>query len=369
VLFFSDSYGPHDFRFLSFLAESGLEVLFLRRHAGQIFEGRPLPEGVVQLPPLDPDGGRPRRLGVSLLDDLRRVLRKTQPDLVHAGPLQPCAWLVARVGFPHLVSMSWGSDLLDSSDFGLGRWQAAGTLRRTSVLLGDCEAVRRRAVELGMDEGRTVIFPWGVDLDVFRPGSTAGARSRLGWQGKLVVLCLRSWEPRYGVDVVVEGFLRAARREPSLRLILAGDGSLRPRLIDRIEASGLADRLWLPGYVPYAELPTLYHGADIYLSGSYSDGSSVSLLEAMACGLPAFVTDIPGNREWVEPGRTGRCFEAGDVDGLVRLLVHAPAMLAELKAFGRQARAIAEARADWRRNAPRILDAYAMALADDRGLR
>jgi glycosyltransferase involved in cell wall biosynthesis len=369
VLFFSDSYGPHDFRFLSFLAESGLEVLFLRRHAGQVFESRPLPEGVVQLPPLDPDGGRRWRLGVSQLDDLRQVLRKTQPDLVHAGPLQSCAWLVARCGFPHLVSMAWGSDLMRDGRFGLGRWQAAGALRRTSVFLGDCQAVRRRAVELGMETARTVIFPWGVDLDLFRPGPTTRARVRLGWEGKLVLLCARSWEPGYGVDTVVESFLRAARVEPDLRLILAGDGSLRAHLVDLIEASGLADRLWLPGYVPYAELPMLYHSADIYLSGSYSDGSSVSLLEAMACGLAAFVSDIPGNREWVEPGINGRWFSPGDVDGLATLLRQAPRMADELGAYGRRARSIAEARADWRRNAPQMLDAYAMALADQRSLR
>lgn len=369
VLFFSDSYGPHDFRFLSFLAESGCEALFLRRRAGEVLESRPLPEGVVQLPPLDPDGGRRRRLGVSLLDDLRRVLRETQPDLVHAGPLQPCAWLVARAGFRSLVSMSWGSDLMRDGRFGLGRWQAAGALQRTSAFLGDCQAVRQRAVELGMDEARTVIFPWGVDLDLFRPGPTTRARVRLGWEGKLVLLCVRSWEPGYGVDTVVEAFLRAARVEPDLRLVLAGDGSLRPQLIDRIEASGQADRVRFPGYVPYTELPMLYHSADIYLSGSHSDGSSVSLLEAMACGLPAFVSDIPGNREWVEPGVNGRWFPPGDVDGLATLLRQATGLTNKLEVYGQQARSIAEARADWRRNAPRMLDAYAMALADDRGLR
>ena len=362
VLYFSDSYGPHDFRFLSFLAGSGWETSFLQRRAGSVQESRPLPQGVALLPSLEAETGRPRRLGVTLLDNLDRVLVRTEPDIVHAGPLPSCAWLVARVGFSRLVSMSWGSDLMHDARFGLGRWQAAGALRGTSVFLGDCEAVRRRAVELGMEEERTVIFPWGVDLDQFRPGSTPGARDRLGWHGDLVLLCLRSWEPRYGVDTVVEAFLRAARREPRLRLILAGDGSLRAPLIDRIEASGLADRLWLPGYVPYNELPILYHSADIYVSGSRSDGSSVSLLEAMACGLPAFVTDIPGNREWVEPGRTGHCFKPGDVDGLVQLLLDAPAMLADLKGYGGRARATVEARADWSRNAPRMLDAYAMAL-------
>jgi glycosyltransferase involved in cell wall biosynthesis len=220
-----------------------------------------------------------------------------------------------------------------------------------------------------METARTVIFPWGVDLDLFRPGPTTRARVRLGWEGKLVLLCARSWEPGYGVDTVVESFLRAARVEPDLRLILAGDGSLRAHLVDLIEASGLADRLWLPGYVPYAELPMLYHSADIYLSGSFSDGSSISLLEAMACGLPSFVTDIPGNREWVEPGRTGRWFTPGDVEGLAGLLREAPSMEGELRIYGRRARGIAEARADWTRNAPRLLEAYAMALEGERGLR
>ena len=361
VLYFSDSYGPHDFRFLSFLAGSGLQVFFLRRRAGRVYESRPLPDGVTALPHLDLEVGR-RRLGLALLDGLHRVILETEPDIVHAGPLQPCAWLVARLGFPRLVSMAWGSDLLHQARFGLGRWQAVGALQGSAAFLGDCEAVRQRAIALGMSQDRCVILPWGVDLQQFRPGEVAGARGRLGWQEKVVFLCLRAWEKRYGVDTVVEAFLRAARRDPRLRLILAGEGSLRTPLIGRIEASGLADRFWLPGYVSYSELATLYQSADVYLSGSHSDGSSVSLLESMASGLPAFVSDIPGNREWVVAERTGRCFEPGDVDGLERLLVEAPGMLDELKACGARARAVAEARADWGRNAPRMLEAYGMAL-------
>ncbi len=367
VLYFSDSYGPHDFRFLAFLAGSGWEVQFLRRRSGPVVEMRPLPDAVTVLPPLDPDGGRPHRLGVALVDELRRVLLETHPDVVHAGPLQSCAWLVARAGFDRLVSMSWGSDLMLDARFGLGRWQAAGALRRTSVFLGDCESVRRRAVDLGMDPTRTIVFPWGVDLDLFRPARSTRARDRLGWEAALVLLCVRAWEPRYGVDTVLEAFLRAAPSTPSLRLILAGDGPLRPYLIDRIQETGLADRIWLPGYVPYGELPMLFHSADIYLSGSYSDGSSVSLLEAMACGLPSFVTDIAGNREWIEDDYTGRWFTPGDVTGLEDLLRQAPRSASELMKYGERARKSAEERADWRRNAPAILDAYAMALTEDGG--
>lgn len=362
VLYFSDSYGPHDHRFLTQMVGNGCEVVYLQRRPARVVESRPLPDGVSPLPPLDAEGDRPRRLGVTLVDALRRVLDEVRPDIVHAGPLQPCSWLAARTGFEPLVSMSWGSDLMDEARFGLGRWQAAAALRRSTVFIGDCQAVRRRAVALGMDPGRTVIFPWGVDLDLFRPGRTTEVRERLGWRDALVVLCLRAWEPRYGVDTVLEAFLRAARSDPALHLILAGNGSLRPHLITRLENSGLAGRVWLPGYVSYAELPMLYHTADVYVSASHSDGSSVSLLEAMACGLPCLVSDIPGNREWIEDDDSGRWFAPGDVAALEGLLRESLGTAREREVVGRRARRTAEARADWLRNGPVLMQAYAMAL-------
>jgi glycosyltransferase involved in cell wall biosynthesis len=367
VLYFSDSYTPHDVRFLSFLGDCGYDVLFLQRRVRQVVDSRPLPDNVTRLAPLDAGAGSRRRLGIALVDELRQLLAEIAPDIVHAGPVQACAWLVSRIGFPRLVTMSWGSDLMRDAGFGLGRWQAAMTLRRTSAFIGDCVAVRRRAVELGMDESRTVVLPWGVDLDRFRPGAATQLRDRLGWQGAVVLLCLRAWEPGYGVDTVLQAFLRAARHEPSLRLILGGDGSLRPQLVARVEGSGMADRVWLPGYLPYDELPLLYQSADIYLSGSHSDGSSVSLLEAMASGLPAFVSDIAGNREWIEDDVAGRLFPPGDVPALEDLLREAPRLADDLRGYGRQARAMVEARADWRRNAPRMLTAYALALSGERG--
>ena len=363
VLYFSDGYGPHDYRFLEALHRTGWDVYFLQRRAGST-ESRPLPKGVRHLGFLESTPLR-RRLGYVHAGRLQALLAELEVDVVHAGPVQDCAWLAARAGFPRLVTMSWGSDLLDRANFGIGRWLARATLRRSVAFLGDCEAVRLRAIELGMDPGRTVIFPWGVDLERFRPVADSAARSALGWGEALVVLCVRSWEPRYGIDTVLEGFTLAARQEPRLRLILAGDGSLRSWVIGEVEASGLAERVWLPGYVPYRDLPMLYHAADVYLSASRGDGSSVSLLEAMACGLPALVSDIPGNREWVEPGVSGLRFPPGDAVRLSQFLIEASGIRTGLRRFGARGREIVEDRADWRRNSPRLLDAYAIAL--DRG--
>jgi glycosyltransferase involved in cell wall biosynthesis len=87
----------------------------------------------------------------------------------------------------------------------------------------------------------------------------------------------------------------------------------------------------------------------------------VSLLEAMACGRPVLVSDIPSNREWVLPGESGDWFPDGDVDALsaqLRRMVDDPA----LAQYGVGARQVAVARADWDRNFARLLEAYRLAV-------
>src|SRR3989304_3810089 len=92
----------------------------------------------------------------------------------------------------------------------------------------------------------------------------------------------------------------AVRREPGLRLLLIGDGSLRPKVLRRIEDAEVHSKVHLPGVVDQDWLPAFYRSADLYVSPSHVDGTSVSLLESMACGLSVAVSDIPGNREWVQ---------------------------------------------------------------------
>jgi glycosyltransferase involved in cell wall biosynthesis len=375
VLYFSRDYTPHDHRFLSAMAAGGLEVFFLRleRRARQT-EDRPLPPGVeivaweVGQPAapfrwLDLPG---RVLG------LRRILRAVAPDVVHAGPIQTCAYIAALAGAAPLVSMSWGSDLLvDAYRSAWMRNLTRFALRRSDWLLGDCQAVRATAEEFGFPPGRVTLFPWGVDLEQFYPSSPSSARAQ-EWRDSIPpyadtfnVLSLRSWEPVYGVDTVLKGFAAAAAVEPRLRLTLLSGGSLAPQIQRLLDQHGLRDRVTLGGQVPQRDLPRYYQQADLYLSASRSDGSSISLLEALACGVPALVSDIPGNREWIQPGEQGWLFPVGDsaalAEGLLRV-VNQPDTLARMRTAARR---LAEERADWSKNAPMLIETYRKAIAGE----
>jgi glycosyltransferase involved in cell wall biosynthesis len=213
-----------------------------------------------------------------------------------------------------------------------------------------------------MPDDRIAVFPWGVDLNQLSPDKASALREQLGWQDMFIVLSTRSWEPLYGVELIVTSFIEALKDQPSLRLLMLGDGSQRAELLDRLEQAGLRERIHAPGTVEPEELPAYYRAADLYVTASHSDGTSISLLESMACGLPAIVSDIPSNKEWVVPEGNGWWFQDGNLAELSERIANS-ATSEQLHEMGRRARQIAEERGDWKANFRKLIDAYEMALA------
>lgn len=367
VLYLTRGYTAHDHRFLGKLAQTGNVIGCARLEpVAETDDPHPLPDGITRLrlneTPRKPTWGDYPRLHRRLRD----VLDEFSPDVVHAGPVQRGGLLAAWAGFRPLVTMSWGSDILWDARRGINRLAARYALARTSVFVCDCQAVRQAGIALGAPARRVVVFPWGVDLRRFSPGDGLALRRSLGWEEAFLLLSTRAWERLYGVDTLVEGFVQAARQDGTLRLLLLGQGSLGPWIRGRLLEAGMAERVHFAGRVELEELPGFYRAADLYVSASRSDGSSVSLLEAMACGVPALVSDIAGNREWVTPEENGWWFRTGHAEALARAILGARPTQADLPEHGRRSRMIAETRADWDRNFPLLLEAYQMAIEQGR---
>src|SRR5512147_3079279 len=109
ILYFSKSYTPHDYRFLSSLSRTEHEIFFLQLEpAKRQTEDRSIPENVQQI--LWAGGRREFRWRdvPKLVLSLRKVIRELKPDLIHAGPIQNCAFLVALSRFRPFLAMSWG---------------------------------------------------------------------------------------------------------------------------------------------------------------------------------------------------------------------------------------------------------------------
>jgi len=355
LIYFSLDYTPHDHRFLAALAETEHQVYYVRLQVGpRQSESRPVPENIeiVQWA----GGQKPfewRDLP-KLTFDFRRLVKKIKPDLIHAGPIQTCAFIATLSGFRPILTMSWGFDLM--KDVYRGRWWEFATrytLKRSTYFTSDAQVTRDTAVRYGMNPEKTVVFPWGVDLNHFTPKDWS-----LITDNCFTVFCNRSWEPNYGVDVLARAFVRVAQQRPDVSLLLLGGGSQGPVIRQIFERGGVYEQVTFGGTVNNRELPRYYHMADLYISPSHVDGSSVSLMEALACGLPCLVSDIPANKEWVFDGKNGWLFPDGNVEALAGKILAVIENRKSLPEIGKNARQVAEERADWQKNFRKLLQAY-----------
>ncbi|HEU5350895.1 MAG TPA: glycosyltransferase [Terracidiphilus sp.] len=364
ILYLSRAYTPHDHRFLSALASGPHQILFLRLHAQPAhYENRPIPPSIRELPPLASTNvlTSPAEW-VPLAPRLKTILASEQPHLVHAGDIQTGAFLAALAGFHPLLAMSWGSDLLvDAHRDPLWSWITRFTLHRADMLLTDATEVTRAAVELaGLDPQRILQFPWGVDTALFHPGpDTLQLRNHPGWQNAVLVLSNRSWEPQYGVLHLLRAFALARESNPRLRLVLLGSGSQKEEIEQFLREHALAPHVLILGATPPRQLPEILRAVDLFASCAFSDGSSVSLLEAMATGLPVLATQRTSNQEWIASPDNGLLAPFGDIPAIAAALL----TLASLTSGQRECIAAANRaaildRANWDTSVTRLFAAY-----------
>jgi glycosyltransferase involved in cell wall biosynthesis len=149
---------------------------------------------------------------------------------------------------------------------------------------------------------------------------------------------------------------------------MLGNGSQAAFLHRIFSEAGLLDQVHFPGQVSQADLPRYYRSADLYISASHSDGTSISLLEAMACGSPVLVSNIPGNQEWIQDGVQGWLFQDGSTEDLAKKIVEAVRLRQHLSQMGQAAHLLAEQRADWKKNIQFLFKAYEMVLSGSKSV-
>ncbi|MDO9300254.1 MAG: glycosyltransferase family 4 protein [Anaerolineales bacterium] len=362
ILYFSLGYSTHDYRFLKSISEGGHEAFFVQLEGNtRQVEDRPVPPNVQLV--LWKGGREPFRWSnlPKLTFDFRRLTRAIKPDLIHAGPIQTCAFIAILSGFRPILTMSWGFDLMD--DVHKNKWMERVTsfvLRRSTFFTSDANVTRDKAVMYGMNPEKTIVFPWGVDLEHFKPKLVLSAveGTQHATRSTFTLFCNRSWESRYGVDVLVRAFVKVAQQNENVNLILLNGGSQGNAIRQILQNGGALDRVAFGGQISQTDLPRWYHLADLYISPSHVDGSSVSLMEALACGLPCLVSDIPANKEWVVDDENGWLFQDGDANALAEKILAAISQREKLPEIGRSSRRVAEMRADWKKNAAALMNVY-----------
>ena len=181
--------------------------------------------------------------------------------------------------------------------------------------------VQKKEIEqLGIESEKISVFPMCIDENFLELGKN---RKRGLDRRPFIILSNRNLLPIYNVSLLIRAIPIVVQEEPNTKFFIAGDGPERDHLEKEAKKLNVNASVQFLGRVPHEEMPNLLTQADIYVSTSLYDGTSVSLLEAMACGTFPIVTDILSNQEWISDGENGFLIPIGDEAAFARKIVEA----------------------------------------------
>ena len=301
LAFLADPNSVHTRRWIGFFAARGHRVDLLVGIDDAV--SATLPEGV-QLHRYRRFGRRRLPLLSSLQGRraLRALLAELRPDVLHAHYLSRYGWQARLSGFHPYVVTPWGSDLFIAPRRSLRAWiWARWTLRGADLVTVVSGQMERAVLAAGTQRDRVRSIQFGVDTDHFAPGPPDGPAAAATDPGGRLVFSPRAMRPLYRHDTVVQAL---AMLPDDVRLVMSGraaDPIYRRQVEAQASSLGLADRIRIIDEIDDAQLIVLYRLAAAVVSVPESDGLPSTVLEAMACGAPVVVSDLPGLRELIGP--------------------------------------------------------------------
>jgi len=245
--------------------------------------------------------------------ELESLIRHLQPDVLHVhGLCFPAdVALLAQIapGVPILLQ--------DHASQPPRIWRRRSWRRGMSVAAGIafcCLEQARPFAKAGLVHPDTQVYAIPESTSRFTPGDKEQARHSIRVSGDPLVLWVGHLNENKDPLTVLDGISEAARTLPDLQLWCCfGVAPLLRKVRKRIAAdSALRQRVHLLGRVSHEQVEQLMRAADVFALGSHQEGSGYSLIEALACGLPPVVTDIPSFRSLTAAGTVGKLWPCGD---------------------------------------------------------
>lgn len=297
---------------------------------------------------------------------LWKLLRKLRPSVLHTYNLAAIEYhfLAALAGVPLRIHAEHGRDASDPDGTNkkhntLRRWLRP-LIHRFVPVSADLQGWLKSVI--GVPERKNTLVPNGVDTDHFAP-APAGVgviKGRHFPRSCFVIGTVGRVQDVKNHRGLVQAFIRLREKLPThrerLRLVIIGDGPCLPAVRQQVADAGLDDLVWLPG--ARSDIRDVMRTFSVFALSSIAEGTPVTILEAMATGLPIVATRVGGIPEVVQHGRTGMLAPASDADALADALafyVEQPALLAE---HGLASRRTAEARFSIDATVAAYLDLY-----------
>ncbi|WP_461206454.1 glycosyltransferase family 4 protein [Clostridium sp. DL1XJH146] len=289
ICFLGDGNSVHIKRWLSFFRNKGYDV-HLITFSTVVYENITVHK--VGKHNINQNGGNWKSIFSTL--EIKKILKEIKPDIINAHYVTSYGFIAALTGIKPLVISAWGSDILVTPKQNkFYKNITKFTLNRADLITSDSDIMSKEINQLS--RSKTITVPMGVEkilCDFERKDNI----------NEIKILSLRTLNKNSNIDTIVKSFSKIVKeyKDMTLKLIIINDGPEKNNIRNLIEELGICEDIEMKGFVSRKELLDLMISSQIYISIPTSDSTSVTLLEAMACGIPIIVSDLQANREWIE---------------------------------------------------------------------
>lgn len=236
---------------------------------------------------------------------VKAIIGTYQPDIIHAHQSNVYGYVAAKAnqGKYPLVLTAWGSDVLILPDTNFfNKYIVRTALKRANYITADARFMGDKIQKL---TGRTdtVIANFGIDISLSEENEP---KENLIYSNRL-------HNELYNIDKIISGASDFLRNHEDWKIIIGANGDKTEELKLLAEKNLPSGSYSFPGFLSREENKAIYLRSHIYVSIPSSDGTAISLLEAMAYGCVPIVSDLPANREWIENDENGVIAKEGEL--------------------------------------------------------
>lgn len=227
--------------------------------------------------------------------ELKKLLQQWKPTLVHIHQINRLGFFVARAAWKlkiPVVTTAWGGDvlLMPKKNF-LFKYIVQKTIERSKVVTADSEEMIRVMEKLSL-KTRYVHVQYGID-----PIASG--------EKEMIIFTNRLHKPNYRILAIIEYFNEFSKANDGWKLAIGATGKETESLILRVKELNLEDKVVFLGWLDSETNNAWYAKSTMFISIPESDGTAVSLLEAMSAGCIPIVSDLQVSKEWIQDGYNG----------------------------------------------------------------
>ena len=248
---------------------------------------------------------------------IMRIIRQIKPDIVHAHFITKFGFHGALLGFHPLVMSAWGSDVLVIPGNSKLLWYFTKfSLRKADLIYAASRDIMDKIIDnFGVSSEKVKVNTHGVDVGLFCP-----MLDKLV-QNAIIVFSNRNFYPVYNIKTLIDAIPLTISKNSNIKFWIMGKGPEEKELKQHAIDIGVNQYIDFIDWIDFEDMPKYLNSCDIYVSTALSDGTPVSMLEAMACGKPCIITDVGGVSEWIKDDVMGLLVKPGQPKELANKII------------------------------------------------